>query len=148
MSAAGGKRTCGILGALAEWEPVQHDAAMFPDELENWSPEDRVELFRAAEYLGGDATNPDRVRLCVDAILNDLEAYDDPDQGLGFWLYASEAPVLNELAQRLNLIVGSLRPIDAGRSAVAHPGWPAAREAAADLARKMRANGKVANEAF
>lgn len=118
------------------------------DELEKWSPEDRVKLFRAAEYLGGDATNPDRVGLCFDAILNDLEAYDDPAQGLGLWLYANEAPLLNELAERLNLIVGSLSPIDAGQAAVAHPGWPAAREAAADLARKMRASGKVAHDAF
>lgn len=121
---------------------------MSNDELEKWSPEDRIKLFRAAEYLGGDATNPDRVGLCFDAILNDLEAYDDPDQGLGLWLYPSEAPLLNKLAERLNLIVGSLRPIDAGRAAIAHPAWPAAREDAANLARKMGASGKVRTEAF
>lgn len=114
-------------------------------ELENWSPEDRNGLFRAAEYLGGDGTNPDRVGLCLDLILNDLEAYADPDQGLGLWLYASEAPLFNELAERLNVMICRLRPIEAGRAVVAHPDWPAAREAAAELAHEMRANGKLTN---
>lgn len=113
------------------------------DELEKWSPEDRIMLFRSVEYLGGDATNPDRVGLCLDAILNDLEAYTDPDQGLRLWLYASEAALFNELAERLNQVSCSLRPIDAGRAAAAHPAWPAAREAAAELAAKMKANGKL-----
>lgn len=127
---------------------VQQNALMPADELQSWSPEDRIALFRAAEYIGGDAANADRVGLCLDTILNDLEAYDDPEQGLRNWLYSNEAPLLNELAERLNFITGSHRPIEAGQAAVAHPAWRAAREVATELAAQMRANGKVTNQPF
>ena len=117
--------------------------AMTTDELERWTPQDRIALFRSAEYLGGDASNADRIGLCLDTILNDLEAYDDPEQGLRVWLYANESSLLNDLAERLHEVVGEDRPIEAGQKAVRHAGFAGAREAASRLAGLMRVNGKI-----
>ena len=40
---------------------------------ENWWNEDGRDLFRSLEVIASDAPNPDRVGLCLETILNDLE---------------------------------------------------------------------------
>ena len=117
---------------------------MNPDELKMWSPEDRSDLFRSVEYLSTDTRNADRVGLCLDTILNDLEVHDDPEQGLGLWLYSNEAALLKELAELLHEIIGSTRIMEAGERAVTHSKFPAVRKTAARLAALMRSNGKTA----
>ncbi|MCO5791273.1 MAG: hypothetical protein HEQ21_00460 [Blastomonas sp.] len=116
---------------------------MKTDELERWTPQDRIALFRSAEYLGADARNAHRIGLCLDTIMNDLEAYDDPAQGLRHWLYENEAPLLKDLAERLHDIVGAHRPIEAGQLSLQHERFASVREAASRLAALMKGNGKI-----
>lgn len=101
---------------------------------------DRHQLLRSLEAIVADAPNPDRIGLCLDTILHDLELYNDPHQGRGSWLFDDEVPLAEELGERLGGIVGATCPIEAGPQALQSPAWCAAREAALDLLNLMTRN--------
>lgn len=115
-------------------------SAVQPGGMENnplgW-PE-RHELIRALEAIVTDASSPDRIGLCLDTILHDLELYDDPHQGRGSWLFDDEVPLAEELGERLAGVVGATRPLEAGPEALRSAGWRAARETALALSSLMK----------
>lgn len=102
-------------------------------EPEDWSGEDRASLLKAAQDLAAADPDPSKIGLAMDMILQELEAFDDPRQGIGSWLKEEELPDLEELAQRLSQIVGSERPIEAGARAIAHRNWSGVRAVAGRL---------------
>lgn len=108
---------------------------------DNWWNEDRRDLFRSLEVIASDAPNPDRIGLCLDTILNDLELYDDPRQGCGAWLFDNELQLADALGDQLNTAASQARLIEAGPAALASHAWPEARDTAAALLRLMAANG-------
>lgn len=113
---------------------------------DNWWNEDRRDLFRSAEIIASDAPNPDRIGLCLDTILNDLELYDDPRQGAGAWLYDDELQLAERLAEQLQIASGDTKVIDAGPIALASGEWPKVRATAAALLGLMEANGDFARQ--
>ncbi len=110
------------------------------DELQDWSAEDRINLLKAASEIARQDAGPARIGLAMDTILGELEAFDDPGQGLGSWLFPNELPDLRELGQQLNQIAGPDRPIEAGARALDHPKWDAARQTAKGLVARMNDN--------
>lgn len=108
---------------------------------DNWWNEDRRDLFRSLEVIASDAPNPDRIGLCLDTILNDLELYDDPRQGSGVWLFDNELQLADALCEQLKAAANQARLIEAGPAALASDFWPQARDTAAALLRLMTANG-------
>lgn len=106
----------------------------------NWWNEDRRDLFRSLEVIASDAPDPDRIGLCLDTILNDLELYDDPRQGSGSWLFEDELNLANALGEQLKATCRD-RPIEAGPAALASVSWPKARGTAVALLSLMEANG-------
>ena len=108
---------------------------------DGWWNEDRRSLFRSVEVIALGAVNPDRIGLCLDTVLNDLELYDDPRQGAGAWLYDNELQVAEQLGAILHTSVGGTRPIEAGRKAVASTAWADARNTATHLLGLMVSNG-------
>jgi hypothetical protein len=108
---------------------------------DDWWNEDRRDLFRSIEVIASDAPSPDRIGLCLDRILNDLELYDDPRQGAGAWLYENELQLAEQLGEKLHDAAAGRRLIEAGATALANPVWANVRAAATDLRRLMEANG-------
>lgn len=107
----------------------------------NWWNEDRRDLFRSLEVIVADAPNSDRIGLCLDTILNDLELYDDPRQGSGAWLFENELQLADALGEQLKAAANQSRLIEAGPAALASDAWPKARNLAAALQSLMAANG-------
>lgn len=108
---------------------------------DNWWAEDRRDLFRSLEVIVSDNPNPDRIGLCLDTILNDLELYDDPLQGRGSWLFDNELDLADAFSVKLKATVTEGRLIEAGPTALTSNAWPEARATAAALLRLMAANG-------
>jgi hypothetical protein len=109
--------------------------------IADWWNEDRRDLFRSIEAIASPEPNPDRIGLCLDTILNDLELYHDPRQGAGAWLFEDELQLAERLGEALQAAAGGTMPIEAGSTALASPGWTEARATAAQLLRLMTANG-------
>jgi hypothetical protein len=108
---------------------------------DDWWNEDRRDLFRSLEAIAAEACSPDRVGLCLDTILGDLELYDDPRQGAGAWLYENELRLAEQLGERLHEAADDRKPVEAGPTAVASAGWADARATANRLLQLMKANG-------
>jgi hypothetical protein len=104
---------------------------------DDWWTEDRRDLFRSLVAITSEASSPERIGLCLDTILNDLELYEDPRQGAGSWLYESELPLADELGVQLHDAVSGARVTEA----LASPAWTHVRATAARLCRLMEANG-------
>jgi hypothetical protein len=134
MSALGGKQT---LRCKATHGSIGHMARV----ADNWWNEERRDLFRSIEAITSNASTPDRVGLCLDTILNDLELYDDPRQGAGAWLYENELQLAEQLGERLHEAAGDTRLVQAGPTASASAGWTEARATANRLLELMKANG-------
>jgi hypothetical protein len=111
---------------------------------DNWWNEDRRDLFRSAQVIASNAPNPDRIGLCLDTILNDLELYDDPRQGAGAWLYDNELQLAEQLGEQLQNASGDIKAIEAGPFALASGEWPNVRATATALLGLMEANGDFA----
>lgn len=79
--------------------------------------------------------------MSLDTILNDLELYDDPVQGCGFWLFDNELPLAKALGEKLRETVNQARLVEAGPTALASESWPNARSTAVSLLSLMAANG-------
>lgn len=108
---------------------------------DDWWTEDRRDLFRSLVAISSEASSPERIGLCLDTILNDLELYDDPRQGAGSWLYESELQLADELGVQLHDAVSSGAIVNAGAEALASRRWTDVRATAARLLRLMEANG-------
>ena len=85
---------------------------------DNWWNEDRRDLFRSLEVIASEAPNPDRIGLCLDTILNDLELYDDPRQGGGAWIFDNELQLAEALGEQVAAAVNQVRLVDAGPAAL------------------------------
>lgn len=138
MAGRGGKRSLRI----AWCEHARHALSNMTSIAANWWNEDRRDLFRSLEVIVSDAPNPDRIGLCLDTILNDLELYDDPRQGSGNWLFDDELDLVNTLGEQLKAACQG-RPIEAGPAAIASAAWPKTRETAVALLDLMEANGDL-----
>lgn len=90
---------------------------------DHWWNEDRRDLFRSIEAIASVSTSPDRIGLCLDIILNDLELYDDPRQGEGLWLYKNEVELAEQLGERLHAAAGETKLVEAGPTAIASTRW-------------------------
>jgi len=108
---------------------------------DDWWNEDRRDLFRSLMAITSQASSPDRIGLCLDTILNDLELYDDPRQGAGAWLYENELHLAEQFGVQLHDTVSGAPLIDAGAEAIASPRWTDARATANGLLHLMEANG-------
>lgn len=108
---------------------------------DKWWNEDRRDLFRSLEVIATDAPNPDRIGLCLDTILNDLELYDDPQQGGGVWLFDNELRLANTLGEQLKATENQSRLVETGQTALTSTSWSDARCTAVALLSLMAANG-------
>lgn len=108
---------------------------------DKWWNEDRRDLFQSLEVIASDAPNPDRIGLCLDTILNDLELYDDPQQGSGVWLFDNELHLANALGEQLKASTNQSKLVETGLAALASVSWPNARCTAVALLSLMAANG-------
>jgi hypothetical protein len=108
---------------------------------DDWWTEDRRDLFRSLVVISSEASSAERIGLCLDTILNDLELYDDPRQGAGSWLYESGLQLADELGVQLHDAVSGAHIIDAGALVLARPSWTKVRTTAARFLRLMEANG-------
>ena len=111
---------------------------------DHWWNEDRRDLFRSVECIASETPNLDRVGLCLDTILNDLELYDDPRQGVGAWLYEDEIQIAERLGEKLIAATDGMNPVNAGPKAVASIAWAEARTTALQLLQLMKSNGDFA----
>jgi hypothetical protein len=111
---------------------------------DHWWNEDRRDLFRSVECIASETPDLDRVSLCLDTILNDLELYDDPHQGVGAWLYEDEIQTAERLGEKLSAATDGMDPVDAGPPAVASITWAEARTMASQLLQLMKSNGDFA----
>jgi hypothetical protein len=136
MTAMGGKRTLAI---VSSGDAGQHPG--MASIADNWWNEDRRDLFRSAERIASDGTSAAQLGMSLDAILNDLELYDDPRQGAGAWLYENELQVADKLGEQLHDVVGDAAPLEVGATALESGDWPNVRATAAVLLRLMKANG-------
>lgn len=109
---------------------------------DNWWNEDRRDLFRSLEVIASEAPNPDRIGLCLDTILNDLELYDDPRQGGGAWIFDNELQLAHALGEHVKAAVNQIRLVEAGPAALTSDSWPEVRATAAALLGLMAANGE------
>jgi hypothetical protein len=108
---------------------------------DHWIWPDRHELYRSCIALVDPIASAELIGRAVDALLNDLELYDDPQQGSGSWLFSDELPLADDLA-RLHAIVGPEPKPDCGAAVLAHPIWKDARSSAERLVQLIRQNGQ------
>ena len=108
---------------------------------DDWWNEDRRNLFRSIEAIASGLAGPDRIGLCLDTILNDLELYDDPRQGAGAWLYDNELQLAEQLGESLQEAAGGTKLVEAGSTAIASPRWADVQITAGRLLQVMKANG-------
>lgn len=138
MSAMGGKQTLRCKGMQCS---IRHMASI----ADGWWNEERRELVRSLEAIASEVTNPDRIGLCLDTILHDLELYDDPRQGVGAWLYDDELQIAEQLGEELHVAAGGVaRLVEGGTLVLASSAWSEARVTAINLLRLMDANGDFA----
>ena len=103
----------------------------------SWVHPDRRRLYRALAVLASTRLSTARAVVAKHALLNDLEIYDDPLQGIGAWLLPDEVAQLEVLGQVVKA-VGEASP--AARLSD-HQVWREARQHAESLLRAMDANG-------
>src|SRR4249919_3431517 len=104
---------------------------------DSWWNEDRQDLFRSIEALTSEASDPSRIGVSLDTILNDLELYDDPRQGAGAWLYDSELDLADRLGVQLHDAILDATPVEAGAAALASREWGNVQATAGALQRLM-----------
>lgn len=105
----------------------------------NWNSTERRDLFLASRILAGEKEDGHWVQWASDTLIQDLELYSDPRQGVGSWLIGDEADAANELGECLWAIVGT-DPFNAAER-IASAG-PALRSLASRLIRKIEENGR------
>ena len=105
-----------------------------------WNQPERRDLYLASRVLAEGLLDGDWIQWAADVLLEDLELYDDPQQGAGSWLFDDEVNFATELGQRLWSAVQA-DPFSAAEILANRASQPV-REAATKLIARMRANGR------
>ena len=71
----------------------------------NWNHAERRDLYLASRILAGENADGHWVQWASDTLIQDLELYSDPRQGVGSWLVGGEADTANELGECLWALV-------------------------------------------
>lgn len=71
-----------------------------------WKWPERRDLYLSSRILAGETADGHWVQWASDTLIQDLQLYDDPRQGLGAWLVDDEAKLANELGECLWRLVG------------------------------------------
>lgn len=106
----------------------------------NWKQPERRDLYLAARVLAGCEDDGDWRQWASDMLIQDLELYDDPRQGVGSWLATDEEELANELGERVWSVVKA-DPFNAG-DLLAEPD-PALSAVARKLVQQMESNGRA-----
>jgi len=107
-----------------------------------WNCPERRDLYLASRVLTDEKSDGHWVQWASDTLIQDLELYDDPWQGVGSWLMADEAAFANDLGECLWRVVGA-DPFSAAE-AIAADGT-ALRSTASKLVGLMKKNGPGVN---
>jgi hypothetical protein len=105
----------------------------------NWSQPERRDLYLASRILADATSDGVWVQWASETLIQDLELYDDPRQGVGSWLVGDEADTANELGECLWALV-EVDPFSAAEK-IATDG-AALRPIATRLIEQMEANGR------
>lgn len=103
----------------------------------SWVHPDRRRLYRALAVLASTRLSTARAGVAKHALLNDLEIYDDPRQGIGAWLFPDEVAQLEVLGE----VVKAADEASPAAHLSDHQVWRAARQHAESLLQAMDANG-------
>ncbi len=104
-----------------------------------WSWPERRDLYLASRILADEKTDGHWVQWASDTLIQDLELYDDPRQGVGAWLIGDEADLAYELGESLWCLVGT-DPFSAAERIAA--GGAPLRSVASRLVELMEVNGR------
>ena len=127
----------GWRAAVVASEKLRHGSEM---ETYVWKWPERRDLYLAGCVLAGENGDGDWIQWASDTLIQDLELYDDPRQGVGSWLAADEADIANELGECLWRVVGADQFSAAKRIAA---DGAALRSIASKLVERMKANGRA-----
>ncbi|WP_260598259.1 hypothetical protein [Sphingomonas endolithica] len=107
-----------------------------------WKSPERRDLYLAGRILSGENGDGDGdwVQWASDTLIQDLELYEDPRQGVGSWLAVDEADIANELGVCLWRVVGA-DPFSAADKIAAD--GAALRSIASELVERMEVNGRA-----
>ncbi|MDP3782633.1 MAG: hypothetical protein Q8Q79_06915 [Sphingopyxis sp.] len=108
----------------------------------HWIWPDRRDLYHACATFADPAASDDRVGEAADALLNDLELYDDPRQGHGSWLFPDELTIADNLATKLHLATADEPMENWGKVLLRHPLWCDIRSDAKELHGLILRNGQ------
>lgn len=104
-----------------------------------WNSAERRDLYLASRILAGENADGHWVQWASDTLIQDLELYSDPRQGVGSWLVGDEVETANELGERRWALVEA-DPFSAAEK-IATEGV-ALRPIAARLIEQMEINGR------
>ncbi len=104
-----------------------------------WNRNERRDLYLAARILAGETADGHWLQWASDTLIEDLELYEDPRQGVGSWLVGEEAETANDLAECLFALVGA-DPFSAAEKITTD--GTALRAIASRLVQQMEANGR------
>ena len=105
-----------------------------------WNDPGRRELYLGSRILADRGSDGDWLQWGSETLLDTLELYSDPQQGVGSWKFENEASLAKELAERLWALVEE-NPYEAAERLAEEAAEPV-RQAAADLAGRMLENGR------
>jgi hypothetical protein len=111
---------------------------------DQWVWPERRDLYRACLTLADPGATFARVSEARDILLNDVELYDDPCQGQGFWLFPDEAPVADDLATKLHALASAKTSGNWDDAIIGHSSWPGICADAQRLLGMIRCNGQGA----
>lgn len=125
----------GLLTAIAGAAMLRHCLKM---ETHVWKWPERRDLYLALRILAGETDDGDWLQWASDTLIQDLELYHDPTQGVRSWLAGDELDSARELGKCLWHIVGA-NPFSAAKRI----GDSAAlRSIASKLVELIEANGR------
>jgi len=108
----------------------------------HWVWPERRDLYHACVALAELQADTAQIGAAVDTLLNDLELFDDPQQGCGIWLYFDELPIADALATKLHAIAGEQTSGDWWHTIIGHSLWPKIRADAVKLSKLISFNGQ------
>ena len=104
-----------------------------------WSSAERRDLYLASRILAGENADGHWVQWACETLIQDLELYSDPRQGVGAWLVGDEAETAIELGERLWALVED-DPFSAAEKIAAD--GATLRPIASRLIEQMETNGR------
>jgi hypothetical protein len=105
-----------------------------------WKHPERRDLFLACRILAEGVDDGDWLQWASDTLTQDLELYEDPHQGAGFWIVENEVGLANEVGDKLWALVQD-NPFEAAKR-LNGPEARLLKQAAADLVNLMKRNGR------